>query len=265
MLQVTWKVNTNGFIEKLEVDGENIIMPWGIEFGDSSSFFSLTDGGWRNNQKVLRQEITATSIFARREVMMSEGRFILEYQEILQKNVVKRMATLIALEDSYLMDFVIRYRFIRELFDQGEISGQTILHKNSNIYYQYPVSHVTLVGGRLVHIQLTSSATISKTNPYMYIRDYKNEWIVHARILPTEFCREIVKLNTLWFNRALPDPVGHFLLDIPYLKNAIWYRSERAPYPKWHVIGKVFKPVAYGLFMLQKGKKIYIESSMELK
>jgi hypothetical protein len=255
-----------GFVEKLFIKNKNIIFPWGIECGDSSSFFSLTEKGWRVDKKFLKKIIKENSTKGNVQIRMSEGLLNLNYEDKFESKIITRKATLRALKDSYLMDFVVRYRFKKKFFKYAKINNRKIYHNNSNKYYQYPVKKAFLVAnGFKVKISFENYQTLENFKPVMYVRDYKDEWIVHCRLFPKKGGKEIVKLNTTWYNRALPQRLSKFLLKSSFLKKIIWYRMERSPYPRWNFLFKyLLKPCGYEVSLLEKDKNIKLSTKMSI-
>jgi len=140
----------NRTISSLFVDGIDIIEPWGVETADSSGFFSLEDGiGYRHH--VLAEDVTfdEKSYRANMRVQMPEGLWELQVDDrIVNGQTVLRKATLLCLNDSRFMDFVLRFRFKKEFIEEACILDDIIRHKSSNRYHQYQADDVKMKGKR---------------------------------------------------------------------------------------------------------------------
>ncbi|HEC63881.1 MAG TPA: hypothetical protein ENI23_01150 [bacterium] len=255
----------DGYINELNVDGYNLIYPWSIEFADSYSFFSLENVGFGNLRTNWVTKRNGDGTRGKMDVEMKEGKVRLEYENIGIDNKIYRKASITALKDTYLMDFVIQYRFKKEFFEKGEIAGKTIRHRNSNIYYQYQVDRVELIGDRYkVLVKVKNFEGAEKFDRYMYIRDKGSEWIVHCRLIPKVADKEVIKLNVRWYNKAIPRILGNALLKNKKLRETLLYRSERKPYRKWLRPIKILNPSAYKLVRLEEGETVELATVMEV-
>lgn len=242
-----------GTISKLFKDGENIIYPWGFETADSSAFFSLEEGiGYRH--EILEKSINTTDISfnAQYVVRMKEGLWKLEIEdEIHSSNRISRKAILTCLEKSCFMDFVLRFRFRKSFYPIAKIAGKEIPHKNSNIYHQYPVLEAALPPN--LHLRVVDYCNSKQLSPFMYVRDLNDEWIVHARMLPCKWNKEVIKLCNAWAKtKPLPQMISKPLLAVDPIRNALWYRPERKPFT--NKILKRINPSAIPIATLAKGE-----------
>ncbi len=228
-----WEI-INNTIARLYYNHQNIIKPWGIETADSSAFFSLEkDVGYR--YKTLQQSIHhGTHTFcADIKTKMREGQWHLQVSDkITDAHNIIRRAEAVCLEDSYFMDFVMRFRFKKKFIKHAEIADKKIIHNNTNVYNQYPVNKVVLQGSDYkIKIDITNSTVPEKMKPFMYVRDADDEWVVHVRMLPEDWDKEIIKVCNRWAQtRPLPLWMSRVILNIPSLKKHLWYRNEVNPY-----------------------------------
>lgn len=252
----------NWYIEKNVIAGlylkeKNIINPWGIETADSWSFFSMEKNvGYRYEVKeeCFKQEENLYTSF--QHIKMKEGEWTLETSDEFINNYVIRTAELTCLEDSYFMDFVVRFRFKKNFLSSAFIAGQEIKHTASNIYHQHLVNQVSLEGEELkVSLQILDYECLGKFQPHLYVRDHNDEWVVHARMMPSCEDKNIIKLCSQYFKTSpLPDGITKILLKSKGLKDYLWYHSEHSPYIS--KIAKVFSPNAFPLVKLSKGQKL---------
>lgn len=257
--------NQRGSIKKLFVGEDNLVYAWGIEFADAKSFFSLEWDGWRTKKKVHEVHTSRNAARALLSVDLLEGSFLVLDETRITGNTIVREATLTAVEDSFLMDFVVRYRFTKRAFHHAYIGDRVLEHHNTNIYYQYPVTSAALYGEEFaVDVTMHDVEMAGIFSPFMYVRDWQDEWIVHCRLLPKVVAREVVKLNAPWYNRALPESLGNTLLRFPVFKKRFWYRAEKKRYAAWDIASRFFRPSAYPLAMLKKGQRLKIVSSCDV-
>ena len=261
-----WEVQNNT-ISKLYVKERNLIHPWGIETADSSAFFSLEDGfGYRYSLLGEEKYHDDKTFRYTCRVEMQEGSWdLFLYDRIIDNSRVLRTARLLCLKDSYFMDFVMRFCFHKHFFPKAQIAGYTYHHRNTNVYYQYPTSKVSLNGESekiIIHVQKSSSP--EQLKPHMYVRDNNQQWVVHARMLPTRWEKEVIKLCNNWAQtRPLPQCLSNLILSSKKAKKALWYRGERSPFT-----GKILKrinPAAFPMVLLKKGQELYWQVEMEVQ
>lgn len=251
-----WKIE-DGIIKELIFDNKNIIKPWGFETADSSAFFSLEkDFGYR--YKIISKNSFSDSYVneGTLHVVMKEGSWLLRYKdEILNKSIIKRVYKITCLEDTFFMDFVTRFRFKKKFFVKAEIANKSIFHKNSNIYHQFPVSFVKLFSysnENNIEINIVNKEVPDGMSSYMYVRDNKDEWIIHARMLPNRFDKVVIKLCNEWFKtRPIPIFLSKILLSNQKVKNALWYRGEKSNFS--NKLLRFINPAAFPMVKLKKG------------
>ena len=236
-----WKIERN-VISELYYGNDNIILPWGVETADSSAFFSLEKGvGWRHKRVEETYRWDDMVYRANVTTKMKEGLWRLEVNDSIDEGgCLERRCEIECLEDSIFMDFVMRFRFRKVFFEYAEIAGNRYSHKNTNVYYQFPVDRVHLKGHSFgVEIRIKDALVPEQMTPCMYVRDHGDEWVVHARMLPTVPCKNVIKLCNRWTGtRPLPQWLSDILLASTKLKAALWYRSELSPYQNKVQIGR---------------------------
>jgi hypothetical protein len=261
-----WKIDKN-VISELYYEGQNIINPWGFETADSSAFFSLEKGvGWRYEKLEEVYDFDDFSFKANLTTQMQEGKWKLSIDDNIKENTIIRKVEANTLEDCFFMDFVMRFRFKKEFIEYVQILDKTYYHNDTNIYYQYPVDKVFLKGkGFDINISVIDKIVPNKMEPVMYVRDNKDEWVVHVRMVPKEWDKEVIKICTAWAGtRPLPQLVSKPLLSISSLKNALWYRGERSPF-KNRIIRKFLNPAAFGMVKVPKDEKLMWHVKMEIE
>lgn len=263
-MMTRFKFNNNT-VDALFFRDVNIINPWGIETSDSSGFFSLESGvGYR--YEILHEDYSFDErrFAANLTVRMPEGRWrLMSHDSIIGESKVFRRAELECLENSYFLDFVMRFRFRNGPIEYAEIDRTQVLHDNSHVYHQYSTRQVLLVG-RDFDIRISCKDVIMPETMklVMYVSDQKGEWIVHIRMLPKQFDKEIIKLCNFWFKtRPIPQPFANLLLRSERLKRALWYRGEVSPY-KSIVLRRLINPVAFPLVSISKGARLLIDAEV---
>ena len=253
-----WKIEKN-VIAGLYFNDKNIIYPWGFETADSSAFYSLEDGfGYR--YKIINQDVEFSDRHYKAKIItqMKEGKWKLNIDDkIIDDKNIERKVEAVTLEDSFFMDFVVRFRFKKEFIEYAKIANQVIYHKNTNIYYQYPVEEVFLKGKEFdIKINIIDKIVPEKLEPVMYVRDNNDEWIVHVRMIPKKWDKEVIKLCVGWAKtRPLPQFLSDTLLKWKWLRNELWYRGEKNPY-KNKIIRRFLNPCAFAMVKVAKGEKL---------
>lgn len=262
---IKWKIDKN-VISELDYKGQNIIKPWGFETADSSAFFSLEKGvGWRYEKLEETYDFDNFNFKANLITQMQEGKWKLKIDDNIKENTISRKVEAITLEECFFMDFVMRFRFKKEFIEYAEISDEKYFHNNTNVYYQYPVDKVFLKGkGFDVNISIIDKIVPEKMEPVMYVRDNKDEWVVHVRMVPKSWDKEVIKICTAWAGtRSLPQFISKPLLSIKAIKNALWYRGERSPY-KCRIFRRFINPCAFGMVKVKENSKLMWQVKMEI-
>ena len=260
-----WRINKN-VISELYYKGQNIINPWGFETADSSAFFSLEKGvGWRYKKLEETYNFDDFSFKANLITQMQEGKWQLSIDDNIEENTIIRKVEAITLEECFFMDFVMRFRFKKEFIEYAQISDKTYYHNDTNIYYQYPVDRVFLKGkGFDINISIVDKIVPEKMEPVMYVRDNKDEWVVHVRMVPKSWDKEVIKICTAWAGtRSLPQFISKPLLSIKTIKEALWYRGERSPY-KCRIFRRFINPCAFGMVKVKESSKLMWHVKMEI-
>lgn len=262
---LSWKIDRN-VISELNVNSHNIIKPWGFETADSSSFFSLEkDIGWRYEKLSEQYNFDEKHNTAELITKMREGKWKLNIDDKLNNNQIIRYIEAITLEDSYFMDFVMRFRFKKEFIEYAEINNTRYTHKDTNVYYQFSVSKVFLKGKDFnIKLSILDSIVPAQMEPVMYIRDSRDEWVVHVRMIPRKWDKEVIKICTRWAGtRPLPQKLSNLLLKNDWLKKQLWYRGERKPYG-CRLFRRFINPCAFGMVKVKKDSKLVWKVKLEV-
>jgi hypothetical protein len=243
-------------LRELSVGGQNVILPWGVEFADSSAFYSLEEGvGYRYDLLEHQESFEHLSHTIHQVIQMREGLVRLKLRELLDgPRELRRTCTLTCLEDTTLMDFVLRYRFSASEFPKGYIAGRVLPFVGSCVYHQYAVDSAAIGNDEYsIRIQITGKKVPTCMLGHTYLRDSENAWVLHIRMLPIKWDKEVVKLCSRWFGtRPLPQWANMTMLQIPWVKAALWYRGEQRPWGNRFAC--IFSPNAYPMARLAKGE-----------
>ena len=255
-------------IYELKYDGVNIIEPWGIETADTNSFFSLQDWfGYRYSVLNSEKRVSDMEYYQRQTVKMKDGLWKIETcDQFTGNHTMERMAKIECLEDSVFMDFVIRFRFKKELFQYAKIADKIITFNGTDKYYQFPVDEAFLVNDSyVVRISILDSETAKNAfTPVIYVRDSNYDgWVVHVRLIPKRNDFEVIKLcNALCGTRALPNVLSRRILQLPEWRKKLLYAGEK----KVH-LGKIMRkinPNAFIMVRLHKGEVLKLQAKFEI-
>lgn len=260
-----WEVENN-VISRLYYNGCNIIKPWGFETADSSAFFSLEKGvGYRHTKRHESYSWSDTTYSAEITTIMQEGSWALSIEDHIENNRIVRQCETLILEDSFLMDYVLRFRFPKSLVTSAEIYDRVFFHENSNVYHQFPTDRVLLKCTEFeIAISVIESRVPANMEPVIYVRDSYDEWVVHIRMIPRVPDKEVIKICTAWAGtRPLPQWLSRIVLSSRHLREHLWHKGERKPYRSW-LVRKFLNPAAFGMVRVGKGEKLKWNVQMEI-
>lgn len=191
---------------------------WGIECSDRHSFATLTD-------------VPRSAFFKDGVWHLASGRLKIELKTAqTSANTMKIKATFTALDDMALQDAVIRTVFDTSNIKHGIIANQAILHANSDKYRLHKTDHAKLVskGGQVVTVRLTKSNGADRFEPYLYLRDRDDHWIIHARMLPIDPVDQVwLRWANRFFTASAPDAIARLLWKFKPAQKLLWRLRER--------------------------------------
>ena len=192
--------------------------PWGLECSDRHSFVTLTD----QSRNAVRHGDTWH---------LSGGRLQITYTtDQTSANQIRLRLSVKARDDILLQDAVIRLVFDKNPVKHSIIVNQLVHHTNSDKYRLYPAKDVKLIGhdGANITVTLDQADGAGRFDPYMYLRDRDDHWIIHARLLPRD---PVDQVWLRWANRlftlSAPDSLSRSLWRIPPVKKLLWRLRER--------------------------------------
>lgn len=247
-----------GVLSDLMIGGKNVIEPWGVEFADSYSFFSLENGvGYRYEVLEKYEVMFDTGRTVIQTVRMREGLVKFEIKEWLEDPVsIRRSLRLTCLEKTNLMDFVLRFRFKQAYFEEGLIDGKAFNYDNSHVYHQYPVDFAEVMNTQYrISVNIIKKLVPPNMKSVMYLKSADGSWVIHARMLPCIWNKEVIKLCSRFFKTQ---PISQYLSNIflksRKLRESLWYRGESNPYRGR--VAQLFSPNAYPIAQMLKGTEI---------
>ncbi|MBX2831339.1 MAG: hypothetical protein KTR23_09195 [Rhodospirillales bacterium] len=192
--------------------------PWGIECSDQDGFITLTD-------------TTRNAGYQDGIWHLPTGRLIIDlHTKQIDANKIAIAASFTPLDDMALQDAVIRLVFDKEAIKSGIINDQVFVHTNSDKYRLYPTKQAQLVGvsGHCITVTLDATNGAARFDPYLYLRDRDDHWIIHARLLPRDPVDQIwLRWANRFFTLSAPNPVARWVWRISPLKNLLWRMRER--------------------------------------
>ncbi|NBI29327.1 hypothetical protein [Chengkuizengella marina] len=243
----------NSYLQELRKNEDNLIGSWGIETADSKSFLSLENGGYDYKLIQCQRDISQFENKFNGEYEFHDGRFNLNIVDKVLDNKVIRTNSIYSLKDSYFMDFVTRFQFNKSIFPIAELAGLKFEHKNEYINHQYETDKVKLYGPNYcVNIRVLSIEKVPNFKQVIYVRGSAKFWVVHVRLFPRKYDKEIVKLVKYTSKaRPLPDNISKILLKSPLAKH-LWYNGEKS---------RIKLPInAFGLVKLMNGEKLSLKT-----
>jgi hypothetical protein len=251
----------HGSLQSLYLDGQQIIRPWGIETADACAFFSLETGGWGNQILVREMTCSDTRLDGLVTVRMAEGLWAATLADIVSGRSIERQLRYLALEDTWAMDVVMRFVFPRFVVHQAEIADQRIAWDGTNYYHQYATNQVLLYLDKYkLRIRLTDSYYPSDWRLYMYVRCSPREdaWIVHIRLLPAIWKREVIKHRCIGSHHIVfPELLSRQVLKIPGVAQHLRYAGERN-----RLLGS--RVNVYPLVLIPKGTVITLQARVDI-
>lgn len=191
---------------------------WGIECSDRHSFATLTD-------------VPRSAFFKDGVWHLASGRLKIELKTAqTSANTMKIKATFTALDDIALQDTVIRTVFDTSNIKHGTIANQSITHTNSDKYRLHKTDHANLVskGGHAVTVRLTKSNGVGRFEPYLYLRDRDDRWIIHARMLPIDPVDQVwLRWANRFFTASAPGAIARLLWRFKPTQKLLWRLRER--------------------------------------
>lgn len=203
----------------------------GIEIGTLSTFFSL------ENRRLGAAQVQRESFEIREQghwlyqsnIQLSDA--ILKVSEEGQADQTggRRVLKVEAMENSRLMDTVIRFVLDKDQVKSAFIGPQEIIHQRQNRYHQYPLDQITLhlKNSLVLSFQPIPSVLPPGFKHVVYLRDEPDKWILHIRALALVPSHYVLKGCTRWYNRPFPLIVQRIVLGSTWLRTRLLYVRER--------------------------------------
>jgi hypothetical protein len=210
-----------------------------VEFGNSHGFFSAT--------KAKKQLLEAESGEINYEASFQDANLSVTDSCSIGIDYFDRKVNFEIASESRLYDLVSRYVVLSNE-RSAEISGITIRHTNSNIYYQYSASKTIVPIGNDDYIQFGDIGTTQHESfdNVFYVRDEATEsngmrrWIVHHRMIVKEEALNLIVrcCHPIW-NRPVP---AQSLIPNFIKRQLFRIRERRYPNFPFMAVGEVSLP-----------------------
>lgn len=198
----------------------------GVEVGSLSTFFSMQHprlGALEVLRLVDEHQPERRRLL--REVRMADAHLLIEETE----QADYRTLTVTALDDSLLMDAVLRFEIPLEQVAQASLGNEVIAWARANHYHQRPACRATV---RLKDGTYWSATPCNAVLPVgmsllTYLRDEPDRWILHVRARAERPDVYSLRGCTRWYNKPLPAWCQRVLSKAPRLASRLLYLRER--------------------------------------
>jgi hypothetical protein len=204
---------------------------FGIEIGALDTFFSF------ENQRLGKAELRQDAFkahnngnwFYTSRIRFSDALLMVSEEGQVDQTCGQRVLKVEAMENSRLMDAVVRFVLDKDQVKSAFIGAQEIIHQRKNRYHQYPLDLVTLhlKNGLVMSFQPIPSVLPPGFKHVVYLRDEPDKWILHIRALALNPSHYVLKGCTRWYNRPFPLIVQRIVLSSTWLRSRLLYVRER--------------------------------------
>lgn len=202
----------------------------GVEVGSLESFYSFENRtlglvvGRRECLRVTQDQWRFHAAFE-----LPGARLSLEERGELSGPHGVRRLTVKSDSESSIMDCVLRFVIPRQDVQQAFIGDREIVHRSSNRYHQYENAPVRLQmrSGKTLAFTCPDSRHPSGMTPIVYLRDERQAWILHFRLLATKPDFFTFKGCHRLYNRSFPAALQYIALRSSYLRDRLLYVRER--------------------------------------
>lgn len=204
---------------------------FGIEIGALDTFFSF------ENHKLGKAKVKQDSFevqnngkwFYTSRIQFSDALLMVSEEGQADQTCGRRVLKVEAMENSRLMDAVVRFVLDKDQVKSAFIGPHEIIHQRQNRYHQYPLDQITLHlnNGLALSFQPIASVLPPGFNHVVYLRDEPDKWILHIRALALDPSHYVLKGCTRWYNRPFPLIVQRILLGSTWLRSRLLYVRER--------------------------------------
>lgn len=204
---------------------------FGIEIGTLETFFSF------ENYQLGTAQVKLENFEAREkgnwryesEIQFSDACLKVSEEGQADQRCGRRVLKVEAMENSRLMDTVIRFILDKDQVKSAFIGPHEIIHQRLNRYHQYPLDQITLhlKNSLVLSFQPIPSVLPPGFKHVVYLRDEPDKWILHIRALALDPSHYVLKGCTRWYNRPFPLIVQRIVLGSTWLRTRLLYVRER--------------------------------------
>jgi hypothetical protein len=203
----------------------------GIEIGALSTFFSLESHRLGTAQVTQEHfEIAENGNWSyQSQIQFLDALINISECGYAHQTCGQRTLRIDALENSRLMDAVLRFVIAKDYVKSAFIGPREIIHQRQNRYHQYPLEQIKLnfKNGMALSFQPISSVLPAGFEYVVYLRDEPDKWILHIRALALTPSHYVLKGCTRWYNRPFPLMIQRIVLGSTWLRSSLLYVRER--------------------------------------
>lgn len=204
---------------------------FGVEIGSLSTFFSFENnelGEARIEAEVFECGVADDWLY-QSEIHFSDAHIKVSEEGRANQLEGRRILRVEALDDSRLMDVVLRFVIDKGSVKSAFIGSREILHKRRNRYHQYLSDKVGiyLKNGTVITFNPVISVLPEGFEHVVYLRDEPEKWILHIRALALAPSHYVLKGCTRWYNKPFPLSIQRIILGSKWIRSRLLYVRER--------------------------------------
>ncbi|MGE0111607.1 hypothetical protein [Aquabacterium sp.] len=203
----------------------------GLEIGSLSTFFSFENnelGSARIKAEVFEKGVADDWLY-QSEIQFSDAHIKVSEEGCANQLEGRRILRVVALDDSRLMDVVLRFVIDKRSVQSAFIGSREIMHKRRNRYHQYFSDKVRIFfkNGEVMTFNPVFSVLPAGFEHVVYLRDEPEKWILHIRALALAPSHYVLKGCSRWYNRPFPFAIQRILLGSQWIRSRLLYVRER--------------------------------------
>ena len=203
----------------------------GIEIGALATFFSLESrrvGTAQVMQELFEIEEKCNWLY-QSQIQFLDALIEVSEDGFANQTCGQRTLRIDALENSRLMDAVLRFAIAKDCVKSAFIGPHEIIHQRQNRYHQFPLDQIrlNLKNGTVLSFQPISSVLPPGFEHVVYLRDEPDKWILHIRALALSPTHYVLKGCTHWYNQPFPLMIQRIVLGSVWFRSRLLYVRER--------------------------------------
>jgi len=202
----------------------------GIEVGSLESFFSFEDKTL-GKVRMFDDELRVGDKYwrYRAEFQLPGAHLCVSENCRVRSRGGVRALSLAAIDDSVVMDCVIRFIIAKTDVACAFIGKRQIPHRAENRYHQFPLETVRLEmnGGSSLVFLAEAAAIPMGMIPVVYLRDERDAWVLHFRVLATAPELFAIKGCHRFYDRPFPKFLQRLATGSFVVRKKLLYVRER--------------------------------------